>query len=194
MRSMSAGSVIVVSCVRLSIPALTMTWPVLASGQSLMQVATASPFAPGGQELFAIDLSTARAGTIPRGIERLSGALDVVTRDGAPMLRATEKSEFLIRLPRTLPENFTIEVDIVPKLCCPPPDLSLEGTPTINQGTGSAHLLWTADADHGWVGVIGGAVDNREFPIPDDVRATLPGSLSRVGVAFEGRTIRFYTN
>ena len=168
--------------------------PGAALGQSVTQVAAASTFVPGGKELFTLDLAGTRVGTLPRGLERVSGSFEVVLKDGVPMVRTTEQSEFLIRLASALPESFTIEADVIPKDCCPPPDLTLEGTALINQGPGSAHLLWTADATHGWVGVIGGAQENREFQIPDEIRATLPGSLSHVGVSVEGKTIRFYTN
>ena len=166
----------------------------VAQRQTPTQVASASGFIPGGEELFALDFTRAPIGSFPSAIRRLSGTMEVVSKDGTRMLRASEVSEFLITLPRALPQNFTIEVDIVPKECCPPPDLSLEGTARINQGSASAHLLWTADANFGWVGIVGGAVDNREFQMPDEVRATLPGSLAKVGVSVEGGTIKLYTN
>ena len=165
-----------------------------AAAQSTTQVAATSTFTPGGEELFALDFTRAAIGSFPGTIRRLSGTLEVVTKDGTPMLRASEQSEFLISLSRTLPQSFTIEVDIVPKECCPPPDLTLEGTTTINQGAGSAHLLWTADASFGWVGIVGGAVENREFQMPDELRVTLPGSLAKVGVSVDGGTIKLYTN
>jgi hypothetical protein len=100
----------------------------------------------------------------------------------------------LIYLPQRLPQDFTIEVDLVPKACCPPPDLTLEGTGIINQGQSSAHLLLVTDADHGFVSVIGGAADTYEQALPELIRAALPGVLTRVGVSVAGNTIRFYIN
>ena len=129
----------------------------------------ASTFAAGGQELFNLDFANTPVGSFPSDrITRLSGSMEVVMKDGKRMLRATELSELLITLPNggTLPEKFTIEVDLIPKECCPPPDLTLEGTRRINQGQASAHLLWTGDGTFGWVGVVGGAQENREFQIP----------------------------
>jgi hypothetical protein len=167
------------------------------NAQSTTQVASASAFVAGGQELFSIDFANVPVGAFPDDrITRLSGTMAVVMKDGKRMLRATDLSEFLIALPndQRLPENFTIEVDLVPKECCPPPDLTLEGTPRINQGRGSAHLLWTGDGTFGWVGIVGGAHDNREIQIPDEIRATLPGALSKVAVSVEGNTIRMFTN
>jgi hypothetical protein len=124
-------------------------------------------------------------------VRPLSGRFDVVTQDGQQMLRAAEPTEFLITLAQRLPENFTIEVDLIPKECCPPPDLTLEGTPEINQGPASAHLLWQAD---GYVAVVGGAENNREFPMPEDLQVELKGTLTQVGVSVQGKAIRLYTN
>ena len=160
----------------------------------MLNVAATPVFTPGSQELFLLDFAGTRVGTFPRGIQRLSGTMDVVIHDGMSMLRATEFSEFLITLPSALPQNFTIEVDIVPKDGGPQPDLALEGTPEINRSAGSAHLLWMGDASFGYVSVIGGSADNYEFPMPDDLRVTLPMSLARVGVSVQGGTIAFFTN
>ena len=38
----------------------------------------------------------------------------------ARMLKASDRSEFLISFKETLPQNFTIEFDVVPKMCCQP--------------------------------------------------------------------------
>jgi hypothetical protein len=67
-----------------------------------------------------------------------------------------ERPEFTITLPQPLPQAFTLEFDLVPKGCCSPQDLSFEGTPTINQGAGSAHVLWDSD---GYLAIIGGGAD-----------------------------------
>ena len=165
-----------------------------ASGQSMIQVATSS-FAPGGQDLFVFDVAATR-GTFPRGVSRLTGTMDWQTKDGQLMLRATERSELLITLPigQTLPQNFTIEVDLVPRDGGPEPDFRLEGTRFISQDVGSAHLEVTTDASFGSIYIVGGESNIPEFPIPDDVRATLPGAFTRVGVSVEGTTIRFFIN
>lgn len=166
---------------------------VRAHAQSMTQVVSTT-FAPGSQELFLLDLAGTRVGTFPRAIQRLSGSMSVVIQGGAPMLRATEFSEFLITLPSVLPANFTIEADLVPKDVGPEPDLTLEGTPRVNQGEASAHLLWMGDASFGTVTVIGGSTDNHEFAMPDALRQTLPRSIARVGVTVQGGTISLYTN
>ena len=88
---------------------------------------------------FVLNLAGTPVGEIPTAIKQTKGIMEVVIKDGMPMLKASAASEFVITLPQVLPPDFTLEFEIVPKLCCNPQDLSFEGTPTINQGTGSAH-------------------------------------------------------
>ena len=107
------------------------------------------------------------------------------------MFKASKPTELLVSLVEKLPRDFTVELELVPKECCPPPDLTLEGTAAIDQGPGSAHLLWQAD---GSLGVVGGAQDNYESPMPDDFKVTVPGTPTHVSLSFEGNTIKLYTN
>ena len=147
---------------------------------------------PGRAHLFVLDLSGTPVGEFPTSIKQLKGSLEVALKDGVPMLKASVTSEFLITLPQALPTDFTLEFDLVPKGCCNPSDLSFEGTPTINQGAGSAHVLWDSD---GYLAIIGGGgATNYEAPMPEDLRATLPGVLTNVVAVVQGPTIRLYTN
>jgi len=162
-------------------------------GLSLPQVGLAQPAVPlrPGTTLFQLDLAGTPVGDAPATIKLLKGNVEVVRQGGVPMLKASTASEFLITLPQVLPADFTLEFDLVPKLGSNPQDLSFEGTPTINQGTASAHVLWHAT---GSLSVIGGGGDNYETPMPDDLRATLPGVLTRVVLEAQGPTIKLYTN
>ena len=163
----------------------------LGQGEPPPGVPYAAGFRPGGQQLFALDLSGTPVGDAPPTIKLLKGNVEVVLQGGVRMLKASTASAFLITLPQVLPQDFTLEFDLIPKASGPPPDLTIEGTPTINQGDGSAHLLWQAD---GYLGVIGGAQDNYETPMPEDLKVTLPGMRTQVGVSFTGNTVKLYTN
>ena len=148
---------------------------------------------PGRAHLFVLDLAGTPAGEFPTTIKQLKGSMEVALKDGVPMLKASVTSEFLITLPQgqVLPPDFTLEFDLVPKACCNPSDLSFEGTPTINQGAGSAHVLWDSD---GYLAIIGGGGDTYEAPMWEDFRTLLPGVLTRVVAVVQGPTIRLYTN
>ena len=172
---------------RMLVPALL----ALALGHPVAVAAQGSVPLRSGADLFVLDLAGTPLGEIPIGIKQLQGMLEVVLKDGVPMLKASARSEFLITLPQALPADFTLEFGLVPKACCNPQDLSFEGTPTINQGGGSAHVLWDSD---GYLAIIGGGPDTYEAPMPEELRTTLPGVLTNVVAVFQGPTVRLYTN
>ena len=154
-------------------------------------VAYSAGLVPGSRTIFALDLAAEPLGEFPKSVKLLKGNMELVLKDGARMLKATSASEFLITLREFLPQDFTVEFALVPKLCCSAPDLSFEGTRSINQDVASAHLLWHAGSA---VSVIGGGPDNYETPMPEELKTTLPGVLTKVGVSFEGSTVKLYTN
>ncbi|HSE53168.1 MAG TPA: hypothetical protein VLB00_13325, partial [Gemmatimonadales bacterium] len=101
-------------------------------------VAFSAGFQPGGQQLFALDLRSTPVGEFPISLGFLDGTMEVVLKNGVRMLKASAASAFLITLPQVLPQDFTVEFALVPKACCNPHDLSIEGTRTINQDIASA--------------------------------------------------------
>ena len=147
----------------------------------------AAGFQPGGQQLFRLDLASTPVGEIPTNIKLMQGTLEVVLKDGVPMLKASSASAFLITLSQPLPQDFTLEFDLVPKACCNPADL---GIGEVNQGVASAHIEWDSD---GQLRVVGGG-ELYQAPMPDDFTATLPGVRTEVGVSFQGTTVKLYTN
>jgi len=156
-----------------------------------MSLLLGGPSIARAQTLFRFDPSATPLGEFPTSLRMLQGSMEVVLKDGVPMLKASTASEFLITLPQVLPRDFTVEFDLVPKLGSNPQDISFEGTPTIDQGTGSAHLLWHAT---GYLAVIGGGGDTYESMMPETLRATLPGVLTQVVAVFQGTTVKLYTN
>jgi neutral ceramidase len=144
-----------------------------------------------GTTLFQLDLSSTPLGEFPASINQTQGSMSVELMNGVPMLKASANSEFVITLPagQVLPRDFTVEFDLVPS-CCTLEDLSFEGTATINQGNGSAHVRWNQT----FVAVIGGGGDNYESLMWEDMQPTLPGALTKVVAVVQGSTLRLYTN
>jgi len=143
---------------------------------------------PAGQALFTLDFGQL-VGDFPKGLKPLTGSLEVVTKDGVPMLRASSVSEFLITLPQVLPPAFTVEFVLIPKQCCNPEDLGFEGTATMNRGTASAQVLWSRER----LAVIGGG-EMYQGAMPAALAGTLPGQLSTVVVTFDSTEVKLYTN
>ncbi|HSE53169.1 MAG TPA: hypothetical protein VLB00_13330 [Gemmatimonadales bacterium] len=155
-------------------------------------VAYSAGFVPGSRTIFDLNLAAEVIGEFPKSVKLLKGNMELVLKSGSRMLKANSATEFLINLPEFLPQDFTVELSLVPKAGGgPPPDVSIEGTRTINQDVASAHLLWQAQ---GYLAVIGGAQDNYETPMPEQLTTTLPGVLTQVNVSFEGSSVKLYTN
>ena len=153
-------------------------------------VPVAAGFVAGSRTIFDLNLAATPLGEFPRHLKALQGTMTVVQKDGMPMLKASSASEFLILLPEVLPQDFTVEFALVPKGCCNPQDLTFEGSRTQNRGVASAHVEWDSD---GQLMVAGGGT-MYQAPMPDDLKAALPGVLTQVAVSFAGSTIKLYTN
>jgi outer membrane protein OmpA-like peptidoglycan-associated protein len=68
-------------------------------------------FVPGERVIFADDFTGDRVGNFPRRFEFKSGNMEIVEWEGRRWLRG-ESGEFLINLPETLPERFTLEFEL----------------------------------------------------------------------------------
>ena len=156
-------------------------------GASAQQVA--SRFTTGDRDLVSLTFGTSTA-TLSATLTVQSGAVHPVTMFGQPMLRVAERTSLLVHLPEVLPQNFTLEFDIVPKTCCMPEDLAVEGTRTINQGTTSANVLWHRDQ----IMVVGGASDNYHGKVPEALAASVPGNLTRIVLVVQGDNMTLLTN
>jgi outer membrane protein OmpA-like peptidoglycan-associated protein len=72
-------------------------------------------FTPGERPLFVDDFARDGVGDFPRRLEFVKGNMEVAEWNGARYLRATSwPSTVVIPLPETLPERFTVEMDVVP--------------------------------------------------------------------------------
>lgn len=147
-------------------------------------------FTPGTRELFSVNFGAEPLGEFPTSLRLLQGTMDIVDKDGQRMLKASDRSMFLINLKEVLPQDFTIEFDLVPKECCMPEDLAFEGTRELNQGDMSAHVLWKRES----LSVIGGSDNNVEIPMPPDIAVALPGELTEIRVSVDGTTLKVFTN
>ena len=72
-------------------------------------------FTPGDRPLFVDDFARDAVGDFPRRLELGKGNMEVAEWSGGRWLRATTwPSVAVIPLPETLPERFTVEMDVVP--------------------------------------------------------------------------------
>lgn len=135
-------------------------------------------FVPGERVLFADDFSADRVGNFPRRLEFVGGNMEIVEWQGGRWLRA-EGGEFLINLPDTLPERFTMEFDLWGHgngMQISFVDHSAGGDRRIDINAHSAYLYSNAVRGEGSLGV-----NTQETPI-------------RVRIAVDGDYLKLYAN
>jgi len=71
-------------------------------------------FVPGQRTIFFTDFTEDEVGNFPQRLEFKTGGMEVVEFEGGQRaLKATTTSDLIIPLPETLPEKFTIELDVI---------------------------------------------------------------------------------
>jgi hypothetical protein len=161
----------------------------LAGPGAAQSTTTMSGFVPGGRTIYQMSFANLEPGQLPKGIKLLKGSLDIGSKDGKTTLVTNAPTEFLVRLPEVLPADFTIEFEIVAKKCCNPEDLTFEGTPRKDRGVASAEVTW--HPSH--ITVVGGG-EMYQSDVPENLGATLPGTLSLVQASYDAGTLKLYTN
>jgi hypothetical protein len=144
---------------------------------------------PGSRELFSVDFASVPAGEFPKKLKTIQGSMTMVMKDGVPALRASDVGVFLVNLPERLPNDFTVELDIIPKACCNPWDLEMEATPAQDGGPASMVMLWSPDG----LQTFGGG-EGFSRKMPEDLQPLLHGQLSEVRLSVKGTMVVMYTN
>jgi hypothetical protein len=132
---------------------------------------------------------TTQVGELPAGLKLLSGSVDVVDVGGVHMLRASSQSELELPLPQALPQDFTVELEFIPKQCCNPHDIGIEGTSVGHSNPGSSQITWHRNR----LTVIGGG-ESFATDMPDVLASATPGMPTVLTIVMQGPTLKLYTN
>lgn len=154
-------------------------------------------FVPGNKVLFYTDFSEDRVGNFARGLKYRHGPVEVVERNGAKVLRVTGRSEFLIPIGKTLPQRFTLEIDVI----APGPldrehdvheMLTFEGGPEVDRGPQSASVVWMTSV--AWIAGGGQSSPSSNVNVPAAMRALLRDNIAHVRVLMDGAYFKMYVN
>jgi OOP family OmpA-OmpF porin len=149
-------------------------------------------FVPGNEVLFFTDFSDDKVGNFATRLQYRKGAVEVVERDGAKVLRATDRSEFLIPVGAKLPDRFTLEIDVIAPDANTHEMLTFEGGADENRGDGSASVVYmTARA---WIAGGGQSYPASGVEIPESMQAALVGNVAHVRVLMDGPYFKMYVN
>ncbi|MEK6689275.1 MAG: hypothetical protein AABZ01_12565, partial [Gemmatimonadota bacterium] len=158
------------------------------------RVVTGGTFTPGSQVLFATDFSQDAPGNFPAGLRYLSGPLEVVQADGVNLLRSIGHGEFIIPLAQPLPQDFTLEFELIARNsnCCAGEELAFEGSPQLARTSGSAQVLW----HHQYLAILGGGQDMGTSTVrfSEDLQSELLGQRALIQVMMSGTQFKLFTN
>src|ERR1041385_2066777 len=171
----------------------------LVAGASAL-VAQTQQFVPGTRDIFVLDFGSSGPGGLPKGLtvksvysdKYLDAAPDlvsVVTKDGAPALKAVKHVQLKIQLPDALPDVFTIEFEIMPKAGGGPEDLSFDGTVGDSRGPMSMQVVWQVQS----VSAVGGC-EQCQIQIPNALKDVVASQLTKIQASFQGTTFQLFTN
>jgi hypothetical protein len=154
-------------------------------------------FVPGSKVLFYTDFSEDRVGNFARGIKYNFGPAEIVERDGTKMLRATGRSEFLLPVGRTLPERFTLEIDVIG-----PPSrdgehdvhemLTFEGGREVDRGAKSASVVFMLS--NAWITGGGKYFPASNVVIPEATKRAMRGNVAHLRVLMDSAYFKMYAN
>jgi outer membrane protein OmpA-like peptidoglycan-associated protein len=147
--------------------------------------------------LFYTDFSEDKVGNFARGLKYRSGPAEVVDRDGVKVLRVTGRSEFLVPVGRTLPQRFTLEIDV---LAPPPADgehdihemLTFEGGPEVNRGAQSASVVWMTSS--AWIAGGGQSSPASVSKVPAGMLPSLRENIAHLRVLMDSAYFKMYAN
>ncbi|HEX6943244.1 MAG TPA: hypothetical protein VF128_09980, partial [Gemmatimonadaceae bacterium] len=165
---------------------MPLLWLQVAGAQA---VAWPTRFTTGGRDIVNMTFGSTPVGELPTGLKLLSGTVDVVDVNGTHMLRASSQAELELPLPQVLPQDFSVEFELIPKQCCNPQDFAIEGTSVGHSNPGSSQITWHRNR----VTVIGGG-ESFAAEMPDVLANSTPGMPTVVTVVMQGTTLKLYTN
>ena len=150
-------------------------------------------FVPGNKVLFFTDFSEDKVGNFARRLKYVGGQVEVVELDGAKVLRATNRAEVRIPLPRILPERFTLEIDaIAPMQGVMNEAIAFEGTPAREASDQSALIAWNPQG--GWISGSGFNAATGTASTPEAVRPLHDRKLVHLRVLMDGAYFKMYVS
>ena len=145
-------------------------------------------FVPGDRTIFFTDYSEDEVGNFPARLEFREGNMEVAELGGERYIRATSQSSFTIPLPETLPERFTIEIDVVNRPSLDGSAFQLQGgLKRKNDGTTST-IAWGTDG----LGLTGGGGGEVRLESNDANRARYRGKPAQLRILGDGKYIKAY--
>jgi hypothetical protein len=163
--------------------------PSTAGAPPVMTVNANYDFVAGDQPLFSIDYSEDRVGNFPKKLGFVEGNMEIVEAGNTRLMRITTPSVFTIPLPESLPQKFTIEMEVINRPSIDGWTFQLRGGPPVASGDlGTTAIDWGSDG----VAVLGGGGGEVKFSADDATRERYRGKPVQLRVMGDGDYIKVY--
>jgi OmpA-OmpF porin, OOP family len=145
-------------------------------------------FVPGSTTIFYSDFSDDKVGNFPARLQFAEGNMEVADLGGQRVLRATGQSRLSIPLPVTLPERFTIEIDVINRPSIDGADFHLRGSVGRVDDAKTSIISWGSDG----VSLAGGGGGEVKLISGDAIRQRYRGKPAHLRILGDGNYIKVY--
>lgn len=145
-------------------------------------------FVPGDRVIFYTDYADDQVGNFPQRLQFVEGNMELAELGGQRLMRATSPSAFIIPLPETLPERFTIEIDVINRPSLDGTDFHLRGKAARMDDPATSLISWGSDG----ASLTGGGGGEVKLSNHEANRLRYRGKATHVRVLGDGKYIKVY--
>lgn len=167
--------------------------PSLGSNTPAAAAATAAnvwlnyDFVPGERVIYYADFAQDQVGNFPQRLQLIEGNMEVAELGGRRIVRASSASKVNILLPETLPERFTIEIDVINRPTLAGADFYLRGSVGRIDDKSTSIISWGPDG----VALLGGGGGEVKL-VGDAMRPRYQGKPAQLRILGDGKYIKVY--
>ena len=160
-----------------------------AAGSPPVSVNANYDFVPGDRTLFFLDYSEDKVGNFPKKLKFVEGNMEIVESGNTRLMRITTPSVLTIPLGETLPQKFTVEIDVINRPSIDGWTFQLRGGLPVASGDLSTTAIdWGSEG----VAVLGGGGGEVKLSADDATRERYRGKPVQLRVLGDGDYIKVY--
>lgn len=145
-------------------------------------------FVPGERVIYYSDFTDDEVGNFPSRLTFVEGNMEVAELGGRRVLRATTQSKLTIPLPETLPQRFTIEIDVINRPSLDGTDFHLRGSVGRIDDASTSIIAWGSDG----IQMLGGGGGEVRLANNEANRLRYRGKPTQLRILGDGKYIKVY--
>jgi len=150
-------------------------------------------FVPGQRTIFFTDFTDDQVGNFPQRLDFKNGQMEVVEFEGGQRaLKASSDAVFLIPLPETLPQKFTLEFDVINRKSqgVAANTITVYGGGEASSSDKSMEVGWGQNG----LSTMGGGLENQYISSKQDDRERYVGKPASFRILADGNNLKVYVD